>query len=97
MLHTLSLSCNGIRDEGAVAIGAAMHDCHELVKLDMRDNLISSVGATALLEGATWSQQCRDLDMHGNKIKGRFPFGRDPALAAALGRAKEKAGMRVHC
>ena len=95
MLHTLTLSCNGIGDDGAVAIGSALQDCHELVKLNVRENLISSVGAKSLVEGATWSVQCRDLDMHGNKIKGRFLFGRNHGLSAAIAKAKEKGQIRV--
>lgn len=95
VLETLVLNCNGIGDDGAAAISDSIQQCHALCKLELKENFISAAGAKALVEGASWSKNCRDVDMRGNKVKGRFLFGRDPALSAALARAKEQGKLHV--
>lgn len=72
-----------------------MQQCEALVRLELRDNVLAAAGAKALVEGARWSKQCRDLDLRGNKTRGRFPFGRDQGLSTAITRAREAVQLRV--
>lgn len=49
-LQSLSVSCNSIGDEGAIALASALRVNKQLTFLNVRSNGITDAGATALLE-----------------------------------------------
>lgn len=58
----LSLSCNGLGDEGAATIGLALKQ-NQLVEVDLSANDISSKGATAILENLRHNTSVQSLDL----------------------------------
>ena len=51
-LQYLSLSCNHIGDQGAMALAGALATSHNLIELDLQCNAIGDEGAVAIAKAA---------------------------------------------